>query len=71
MEFLLNSLFPFQITNLTKNAFGRLPVVSHLGLSNNLINNISVDAFENLRQLITLDLSYNNLTYVAPGALTS
>jgi Leucine-rich repeat (LRR) protein len=66
-----NFSFPIQITNLTKNAFGRLPVVSHLGLSNNLINNISVDAFENLRQLITLDLSYNNLTYVAPGAFTS
>ncbi len=64
-------LATLQITNLTRNAFGRLNVVSHLGLSNNLINNISRDAFENLRQLITLDLSFNNLTYIEPGAFTS
>ena len=61
----------FQITNLTKNAFGRLPVISYLGLSHNTISNISREAFENLRQLITLDLSFNNLTYVEPGAFVS
>ena len=60
-----------QLVNLTKNAFGRLPVISYLGLSNNAISNISREAFENLRQLITLDLSYNNLTYVEPGAFVS
>ena len=65
------SFLLFQIANLTKNAFGRLPVLSHLGLSGNMISNISREAFENLRQLITLDLSFNNLTYVEPGAFTS
>ena len=85
------------ITSLRKKAFGRLPVVFHLGLSENQINNISVEvekdfhlkkgffserkmstnrifriffvpqAYSGLLQLITLDLSKNNLTWVPPG----
>lgn len=60
-----------EITTLGKNAFGKLNVLSLLSASNNLINNITVGAFENVRQLISLDLSFNNLSYVPPGAFLS
>jgi Leucine-rich repeat (LRR) protein len=55
-------------TKLEKKAFGRLPVVFVLGLSHNQLWNISTQAFEGLLQLINLDLSSNNLTYIPPGA---
>ena len=45
--FFQNKIFTFlfqnNITSLRKKAFGRLPVVFHLGLSENQINNISVE----------------------------
>ncbi|XP_040569853.1 uncharacterized protein [Lepeophtheirus salmonis] len=56
------------IRNLSRNAFGRLPILFELGLSNNSINNISVEAFGGLLQLQKLDLSQNNITYIPPGA---
>ena len=43
-------------------------MVFNLSLSHNQIHNISLNAFEGLLQLINLDLSENNLTYIPPGA---
>lgn len=57
-----------QLRILEKNAFGNLPVVSHLELRGNMIHNISYAAFESLRQLTQIDLSFNNLSWVPPGA---
>ena len=59
------------IRNLTKSAFGRLPVVSELTLASNGMDNVTVGAFEGLLQLQHLDLSGNNLSYVPPGAFKS
>ena len=52
-----------------RKAFGKLPSVAVITLSGNKLNNISTNAFEDLLQLVTLDLSSNNLSYVPPGAL--
>ena len=56
------------LTQLTKDAFGTLPVVSRLEVSGNQIFNVSYAAFENMQQMTTVDLSFNNLSWVPPGA---
>ncbi|KAJ8958595.1 hypothetical protein NQ318_016316 [Aromia moschata] len=56
------------LTKLSRNAFGKLPVVFELNLANNNLNNISTRAFEGLLQVLVLNLTNNNLTYIPNGA---
>ncbi|KAJ8943742.1 hypothetical protein NQ314_009660 [Rhamnusium bicolor] len=56
------------LTQLNRNAFGKLPVVFELNLANNNLNNISSRAFEGLLQVIVLNFTNNNLSYIPNGA---
>ena len=56
------------MTELSKAAFGKLPIVFELNLADNQIGNVSERAFEGLLQLLTLNLTNNNLRHIPNGA---
>lgn len=56
------------LTTLDRNAFGKVPVLFELDLSNNAINNVSTRSFEGLLQLIHLKMNNNNISVIPNGA---
>lgn len=66
-EDLTNGNVVFKTINLEHNNLTSVPIlpkydVENLYLANNQIDSISVGAFQNLTELVTLDLSHNRLT---------
>lgn len=56
------------LTQVNKNAFGKLPTTFEINLAYNNINNVSIRAFEGLLQLLYLNLSHNNISSIPNGA---
>lgn len=60
-----------QLTMIPDNAFRNIIIFSHLNLTHNLLEYISMSAFRGLeRKLVGLDLSYNEFTNIPIDALT-
>lgn len=57
-----------ELTKVDRNAFGKMPVLFELDISDNNIANVSSRAFEGLLQLIRLKMNNNNITVIPNGA---